>query len=1004
MDFQDVILTLSRYWGEKRCVLVQPHDAMMGAGTFHPATVLRSLGPAHWRCAYPQPSRRPGDARYGDNPNRLGHYYQYQVLLKPSPLDVQDLYLGSLQAIGIDLGAHDVRFVEDDWESPTLGAWGLGWEVWMNGMEVSQFTYFQQVGGIGCNPVPAELTYGLERLTMALQGVDNVYDLQWVDGVKYGDVFHRNEVEQSKYNFEHSDPEKLFELFNACFTESERLAELGLALPAYDQAIATSHTFNLLDARGAISVAERQQYIRRIRELACRCAAVWVEQTAADDRVWPGPSPVQATPASGTPTGTGELLCEIQCEELPAGMVRPALAGLEKGLLALLEGVEHGPVRTYATPRRLAVVVEGVAATTPVTTQLVTGPPAERAFDADGQPTKAALGFARGRGVDASALRVVDGPKGPVVAVEVTEGGERVADRLQAGIDAVVREVPFAKTMEWGHGGVRWARPIHRVNLLLDGVALSGVAADLPLGNTTVGHRLKGDAPFAFTDEASWLEGLRARGVEPDLAVREAAIRRMLVEAAERLGSDAIEDDELLEEVLHLVEAPSLVLGRFEPSLLELPPRLLVQSMKEHQRYFPVFRDGALTSDFVVISNNPWGDAERIADGNARVLLARFDDARFFLAEDRKRPLMSRMPELEKMRWIRGLGTMADKQARVAGLAEALAPFVGADATHAAQAGALSKLDLVTLMVGEFPSLQGHMGRLYAQGEGFPDAVAVAIEEAYFPRFADDGVAGSAEGAAVALAERLDTLVGCFGAGMKPKGGDPQGLRRAALGVVRTLVLRGHRVDLAELVGRAVDRFHAEATAGDGYPQWVKVQGAGEAPSERDALVAELVAFLTARWRAQAIADGTTGDLVDAVLEASAADPLVWDRKLAALVALAGDAEFVGIMETFKRVLNITRDEAAAWPSRDGLGDDAERALYDAITASEADIADAVGALDFERALAGMLTLRAPVAAFFDAVMVASDVPAERARRMGLLKHLGALFLSFADFSRISTR
>ena len=280
MHFQDVILNLQRYWGAQRCVLLQPHDLNMGAGTFHPATFLRALGPDPWRCAYVQPSRRPADARYGENPNRLGHYYQYQVILKPSPDDIQDLYLGSLEALGLDLRDHDIRFVEDDWESPTLGAWGLGWEVWMDGMEVTQFTYFQQVGGIPCKPIPVELTYGLERLTMYLQKKDDLFDLTWVDGVTYRDVFHRNEVEQSKFNFEHSDPDKLFPLFQNYFGECKRLAELGLALPAFDACIATSHVFNLLQARGAISVAERQEYIRRIRELASMCARVWVGQPA----------------------------------------------------------------------------------------------------------------------------------------------------------------------------------------------------------------------------------------------------------------------------------------------------------------------------------------------------------------------------------------------------------------------------------------------------------------------------------------------------------------------------------------------------------------------------------------------------------------------------------------------------------------------------------------------------------------------------------------------------
>lgn len=280
--FQDLILTLQRYWGEQGCAILQPYDAEMGAGTFHPATFLRSLGPKPWRCAYVQPCRRPGDARYGENPNRLGHYYQFQVLIKPSPKDVQDLYIGSLEAIGIDLKKHDLRFVEDNWESPTLGAWGLGWEVWLDGMEVTQFTYFQQCGGIELDPISVELTYGLERIAMYLQGVDDVFDLTWVDGISYRDVYHRNEVEQSQYNFEHADTAALFQLFQAAADESIKLSTEGLSLPAYDQAMKCSHTFNLLDARGAISVAERANYIRRIRELAVSCAKAWQGEPVGD--------------------------------------------------------------------------------------------------------------------------------------------------------------------------------------------------------------------------------------------------------------------------------------------------------------------------------------------------------------------------------------------------------------------------------------------------------------------------------------------------------------------------------------------------------------------------------------------------------------------------------------------------------------------------------------------------------------------------------------------------
>ncbi|WP_416909087.1 MAG: glycine--tRNA ligase subunit alpha [Polymorphobacter sp.] len=268
LSFQDIILTLQSYWSARGCAILQPYDVEMGAGTFHPATTLRALGPDAWNAAFVQPSRRPGDGRYGENPNRLQHYYQFQVILKPSPADLIDLYLGSLDAIGIDRARHDIRFVEDDWESPTLGAWGLGWEVWCDGMEITQFTYFQQVAGYDCAPVAGEMTYGLERLAMYVQGVENVYDLAYNnDGISYGDVFLKNEQQFSAYNFERANTERLFQHFRDVSAECHALVEARLPLPAYDQAIKASHIFNLLDARGVISVAERQAYIGRVRDL-----------------------------------------------------------------------------------------------------------------------------------------------------------------------------------------------------------------------------------------------------------------------------------------------------------------------------------------------------------------------------------------------------------------------------------------------------------------------------------------------------------------------------------------------------------------------------------------------------------------------------------------------------------------------------------------------------------------------------------------------------------------
>ncbi len=278
LSFQELIMRLERFWAERGCIIGQPYDLEVGAGTFNPHTLLRVLGPEPWRVAYVEPSRRPTDGRYGENPNRLQHYYQYQVILKPSPLEVQDLYLDSLKAFGIDPLEHDIRFVEDDWESPTLGAWGLGWEVWLDGMEITQFTYFQQAGSIDLDPVSVEITYGLERIAMYLQGVDNVYDLVWTPGISYGDVHHKGEWEHSTYNFEVADIDMLWKLFELYEKEARRVLERGLVLPGYDYCLKCSHVFNLLEARGAISVTQRTSYIARIRDMARRAAEAYVAQ------------------------------------------------------------------------------------------------------------------------------------------------------------------------------------------------------------------------------------------------------------------------------------------------------------------------------------------------------------------------------------------------------------------------------------------------------------------------------------------------------------------------------------------------------------------------------------------------------------------------------------------------------------------------------------------------------------------------------------------------------
>ncbi len=703
-----------------------------------------------------------------------------------------------------------------------------------------------------------------------------------------------------------------------------------------------------------------------------------------------------------------ELFVELLHEELPAGMTRSTVAALAKGLVGLLEGIDHGEVTTWSTPRRSAVRIADVAANRPLSTSVVTGPPADRARDADGNWTKAALGFARGKGVDPGQLEIIDGPRGPVVAATVSEGGESTADVVSAGLQGVVVGIAFGKSMLWSDEPMRFGRPLHRVSALFDGAVLGGTVGHITVGNRTLGHRLADDTEFAFTSAAEWQQGLVDRRVEPNLDVRKSLIQVLLNDAIVKLGADSIDEPDLLEEVTHLVEWPTLVIGEFDEDLLELPPKLLVQAMKDHQRYFPVHKDGELTHRFVVISNNPWGDHDLIALGNARVLRARFYDARFFFAEDRKKSLDQHGEGLQRMRWIRGLGTMADKGRRLGLLARKLATRVGADPVEAGRAGELAKADLTTQMVGEFPKLQGHIGRLYALHQGEPEAVAWAIENHYRPAFGGDEPPPSRGGVAVALADRLDTLTGCFGVGLVPKGGDPQGLRRAALGVVSTLIAHGIALDLSELFGAAFDVFDRVAAEGDAaaYDKWL----AADAPSrDRDALVAQLVAFTLARLKASETAEGASGDIVDAVLGSTdrPADPLAIHGKIAALRDIAGTDDFKPIMATFKRVLNISRDGDYPSPDFDDCTHPAEEALLEAVSSLEGSVSDALAQQDYARALDKLLALHQPVANFFDpdiGVFVESDDERERAVRKGILARVARVPLLLADMSRISTR
>jgi glycyl-tRNA synthetase len=1034
--FQEMILRLQGFWAEYGCVIGQPFDGEKGAGTYNPHTFLRALGPEPWKVAYVEPSRRPTDGRYGDNPNRLYRHHQYQVILKPSPHDVQELYLRSMRAIGINSEEHDIRFVEDNWESPTLGAWGLGWEVWVDGMELTQFTYFQQCGGIECRPVSAELTYGLERIAMYLQGVDNVYDLDYAPGIKYRELFREDEIEYSRFHFEALDTELYLKLFEAFEKECGRLVEKKLVIPAYDHCLKAAHAFNSLDARGAISVTERQGYILRIRDLAKKCAEGYLELRETLKyplgQVEPFVPPSVPAPVVSGGSGRRDLLVEVGAEEIPAGEVMDAVRALESALISRLDGMRlaHGAPRIFATPRRLAVIIPAIPERQEDQTKEVAGPPVKAAYK-DGQPTKAAEGFAKGLGLTVRDLVTRPTPKGEYVFATVQEKGKPTAELLPGAIAESIAAIPFKRVMRWGAGETAFSRPIQWIAALFGTDVVPLQYAGVLSGKTSRGHRFLSPTAFDLASPAVYAAELEKRSVIADVAKRRAAI----VEGAEKLARSAggrlKKDEALLDEIAQLVEWPVPLLDHFDARFLEIPREVLISEMQHHQRYLPILSEdgGRLLPSFVVVANTTVEDPAVSLDGYRRVLTARFEDGAFFFKEDLKSKLYDRVDRLKAVTFHRALGSIYEKVERAVKLAFWVAGALGdqiqgpgapkktgfhapsdlrklADVpppTHSrnepaqdleaerwkwmlARAGFLAKADLTTSMVYEFPELQGIIGAEYARRNGELPEVAAAIAEHYQPRTAEDSLPSGALGAVLGIADRLDSIAGIFSTGKGPTGSaDPFGLRRATLAIINVLRARGWHFSLSEAIAEAISLVGKKRTKGE------------------DEVLQEVREFVRTRLRGVLSDDGIPADVAEAVLSAGYDDIVDAGARANALATLRKGKEFEPIAITFKRVANILKDVKEAHAVDSGkLRVEAERKLHAASESLKAGVAQAIARRDFTKAISAIAEIRPVVDAFFEAVMVMDENPDVRRNRIALVREVHSIFAPLADFTKLS--
>lgn len=1003
LNFQEMIMRLQRFWADQGCIIWQPYSEKVGAGTANPGTTLRVLGPEPWNVGYVEPSYRPDDGRFAENPNRMQMHTQYQVILKPDPGNPQELYLDSLRAIGIDLDAHDIRFVEDNWESPALGAWGLGWEVWLDGLEITQFTYFQQAGGLDLDPVAVELTYGLERIAMFLQDVKEVWDLQWDERHTYGDVYKMPEIEHCDYAFNVADVARLKLMYELYEAEAKAAIARGLVIPAYDYVLKCSHTFNLLDTRGAVGVTERAGFFRRMRDMSRSVAQAYVEQRQRleypflppDAGKTAAPAPSSPPPfLAPSPVVAADVLLEIGVEELPPHDLRGAIAHLSASAPAALSAARltHAGVTVTAAPRRIVVHIAKLGAQQAAETLEHRGPPADRAFDALGQPSKAAEGFARGKGLTVADLEIrEEGGKRYVYAMQRLEGRptpELLPDLLQS----LIAGLRFGKSMRWNASNQSFSRPLRWIVALYGDQIVPFEYAGVASGRSSRGLRPHGSPDLAIPAAHRYFESVAAAGIIVDRAERRRLVAEGIQAAAAAVGGSVPVDEDLLDEVTDLVEQPLPLLGRFDPAFLALPAPVLTTVMKKHQRYFPVVSNPAdqqtnrptdqqtnLLPCFITVANGADRDAALVTHGNEAVIRARYKDAAYFVRADRSRPLEAYNQRLATLTFQEQLGSMLAKVARL----EQLTPLVAAqlglspeDAGHAARAATLCKADLATHMVVEITSLQGVMGEIYALASGEAPAAARAIREHYIIK-PDQPL--SPAGLALNLANRLDSLVGLFAVGMAPTATtDPFGLRRDALGIVQNLIAAGQSFDI-------VAGLRAAA-----HLQPVPVG---------DPVIAEAADFVRRRQYGLLREEGFEHDVVEAVLAAQSHDPARARQAVADLSAAVAQPGWLEVFTAYARCKRIVRNLAERYELDPAADSEQAANILHAVYANGRD--SLARQPDIATLMLVLGALKDPINGFFEQVLVMADDPTVRAARLGLVQRIAALPDGLADLTQL---
>ncbi|URD90924.1 Glycyl-tRNA synthetase alpha subunit [Musa troglodytarum] len=964
----------------------------VGAGTMNPLTFLRVLGPEPWNVAYAEPSVRPDDSRYGDNPNRLQCHTQFQVILKPDPGNSQDLFLGSLSALGINVNEHDIRFVEDNWESPVLGAWGLGWEIWMDGMEITQFTYFQQAGSLPLLPISVEITYGLERILMLLQGVNHFKKIQYSDGITYGELFLENEKEMSAYYLEHANIDHIQQCFENFEEEAQSLLALELPIPAYDQLLKASHAFNILDSRGFVGVTERARYFGRMRSLARQCAQLWVKTRETLGHplgisLEGNHLMFQKFSNSGSKKvmeQPGAFVLEIGTEEMPPHDVIEASNQLKNLTIELLakRRLSHGKVSAYGTPRRLVIFVESLSHKQAENEVEVRGPPAAKAFDSDGTPTKAAEGFCRKNCVAIGCLYKKFEGKTEYVYVKVKESAQSAFEVLIEDLPSILTKISFPKSMRW-NSQVMFSRPIRWILALHGDVVLPFAFAGVSSGRQSCGLRNSSSAILEVESAESYLHKMMEAGLLINIEARKEKILCDVDSLAASIGGYIIMQSSLVEEVVNLVEAPVAILGRFDESFLDLPKDILIMVMQKHQKYFPLINkhSGNLMPFFIAVANGIINE-QVVQKGNEAVLRARYEDAKFFYKMDTRKKFSEFRGLLSGILFHEKLGTMLDKVSRIQRTVGKLTLALGFDERVlmiVEDAAALAMSDLASSIVTEFTSLSGIMARHYALRDGYPEQIAEALFEIALPRFSGDILPKSDAGIVLAIADRLDSLVGLFGAGCQPSStSDPFGLRRISYGLVQIVVENNKNLYLEDALRLVADI------------QPIEIDGS---------VITDVLKFVTRRLEQLLVDKGISPEIVRSVLSERANWPCLAAQSAIEMEALSKGEIFSKVVQAYSRPTRIIRGkniDSSFEVSEAAFERNEELALWSAYLEVTSKVHHGINMDSFFQA---SLLLLQPLEDFFNNVFVMVEDETIKNNRLAILKKIADLPKGIADLS-----